>query len=240
MFLRVFKAEWLKMRWPILLGIIWIAPALAIWMGISSVDMFPGLSKWLMAYQMGMIQYATLFLPILVGVFAALVCRSEHIGGGWKLTLALPASRTQVFMAKYLMVILLAAVVQILLLVGLWLSGTLLHFEDSFPWKELGLRIFFGWVALLPLAALQLWVSYLWKNFAAPLALNVIFTIPTILVAQSSMGSYYPWAQPFLAMIPGGQEIVEHIPDLMYSMMIGSWLLFFAGGLIMFQRRDWI
>ncbi|TCS95838.1 ABC transporter permease [Hazenella coriacea] len=239
MFLRVFKAEWMKVRWSIILGIIWIAPALAIFAGLSGLDMFPGSSKWLTVYLMGVIQYTTLFLPILVGIFAAFVCRYEHVGGGWKLTLALPASRTQVFLAKYLLVILLAAGVQLLLLLGIWLTGTLLDFGGSFPWKEIGAKIFFGWVMLLPLAALQLWVSYLWKNFAAPLALNVIFTIPTILVAQSSLGSYYPWAQPFLAMIPSGQELAQNVPDLMYSMIIGSWILFFCGGLIMFNRRDW-
>src|SRR5690606_34498484 len=102
-------------------------------------------------------------------------------------------------------------------------------------WKS----IFGGWIAAFPLVALQLWMSIVFKSFAAPLAVNVIFTLPSILAANSErFGPYYPWAQPFQMMYIGNSNDVFFVPlDQLFIVVGGSFLLFFFGGLFYFQRK---
>ncbi|MBA4493845.1 ABC transporter permease [Paenactinomyces guangxiensis] len=231
----------MKARWGLIFGIIWIGPALALLSGWGRPKLFMEIkSEWIAAYLFSINQYASLFLPIVVGVFAAILCRYEHVGGGWKQLLALPVSRPQVFVSKYLIVIGLAGLMQLILFGGFILAGIIQGYKGEIPWEPLGLSIFSGWVALLPLAALQLCVSFLWKNFAAPLALNVVLSIPSILVANSeTFGPWYPWAQPYLAMLSMDQSWFSVSPETFYIVILGSFLFFFWGGWISFTQRDW-
>lgn len=111
---------------------------------------------------------------------------------------------------------------------------------DPFPMDIVWKTIVGGWLATFPLIALQLWVSIAFKSFAAPFAINVIFTLPTILVINSErFGPYYPWGQPFLMMNIGGSTgDVFFVPWNQILMVIGgSFLLFFIGGYLYFQRK---
>lgn len=137
----------------------------------------------------------------------------------------------------------LAARVEMLLLflALLLLIGTVLDFGAPIPWAKLLASIAGGWVACLPPAALQLAVSTAWASFAAPLALNVIFTIPNMLIANSAeYGPYYPWVQPMLAMIPSveitfGAFNVSAVT--LFGIIGGSIMLFFVGDWSYFSRK---
>ena len=103
-------------------------------------------------------------------------------------------------------------------------------------WKS----AFGGWVATFPLVALQLWISVMWKSFAAPFAVNVVFTLPSILAVNSkTFGPYYPWAQPFSMMYIGGNtDDVFFVPwDQLLTVVGGSFVLFFLCGYFYFQRK---
>ncbi|HLR52542.1 MAG TPA: hypothetical protein VK072_06685 [Candidatus Avamphibacillus sp.] len=83
-------------------------------------------------------------------------------------------------------------------------------------------------------------MSLIWKNFAAPFAVNVIFTLPAILAVNSErFGPFYPWAQPFSMMyVDDGAEGVFFVPwDQLLTVVGGSFILFFFGGLIYFRRK---
>lgn len=112
---------------------------------------------------------------------------------------------------------------------------------EPVPWGVVLISIFGGWLACMPLAALQMAVSAAWSSFAAPLALNVIFTLPNILVVNSAeYGPYYPWAQPLLAMIPRAADNFGALNGSLATLFIvimGSLTLFLAGGLLYFQRK---
>ncbi len=81
-----------------------------------------------------------------------------------------------------------------------------------------------------------------WSSFAAPLAFNVVFTVPNILVANSeTYAPFYPWVQPFLTMIPKGGEgpwggFFMSFESLVYA-IIGGFILFFASGLIYINKK---
>ncbi|MBM7585189.1 hypothetical protein JOC86_001731 [Bacillus pakistanensis] len=239
--IRLFRAEWYKVRKSKILPVLLLGPLIA---GISGAgkSVYEEGNQWLGPLFMMIIVHAQIFLPLLTGVLVAFICRYEHQNGGWKQLFALPVTRGQVFTVKFAIVAILIAVVQLLFLLGLYIIGMMKGFNDPFPlliWKS----ILGGWIACLPLIALQLWVSLAWSSFAAPLALNVIFTLPNILVANSATyGPWYPWAQPLLTMIaPLTQGDVANnlnfpIETLVFVIST-SFLVFAFSGFIYFQRK---
>lgn len=197
--------------------------------------------SWLLLYdQMIIPVHGMLFLPLLTGVIAALICRYEHLQGGWKQYLSQPVKRWQVYLVKFGLAAVAIAMIQLLMLVALLAAGTITGIDQAFPLVEIVKSLLGGWVAAFPLIALQLWVSTAWSSFAAPMAINVICTLPSILISQSATyGPFYPWSQPLLAMLPseesGGFLFVS--VETLFVVIIGSFIVFFVGGLTFFNRR---
>jgi lantibiotic transport system permease protein len=218
-----------------------VGPLIGLFTGLTSNLVFDGkMNEWYPPILSMNLTYALLFLPLITGVLASVICRYEHQAGGWKQLLSLPVTRGKVFTAKYILLMFLVLVKQILYLVSVYGVGMIKDFTDPFPIEIVWKSIFGGWVATLPLVVLQLWMSILFKSFAAPFAVNVIFTLPTILAVNSErFGPYYPWAQPFSMMYIGGNtDDVFFVPwDQLLTVVGGSFVLFFLGGYLYFQRR---
>lgn len=243
-YFKVLSSERLKMSRSFIVLLLLLSPAIAVLVGLLS-NIEGADRPWLVLLgTMGML-HALLFLPILSGIFAAFICRYEHSGGGWKQLLVLPVTRTGVFFAKYSAVIAMLAFMQILFLGAMLLVGSIKGIDAPVEWGIIGRCLLGGWVACLPLAALQLAVSLMWSSFAAPLALNVVFTIPNMLVVNSAQyGPYYPWAQPFLATIPGqamegGGFGAMNLPfeNLMIT-VLGSFVVFLIFGWTYFRLKE--
>jgi len=238
---KVLRSEFLKLRKSSIWLLVFISPLLASLVGFGqSLDDTP--YKWEMTLSTMAFMHALLFLPLLTGVFSAFICRFEHNGGGWKQLLAMPVSRGNVYMAKFMIVIGLLALTQLLFLVGLLVVGKLHGFAGEIPWEMVWTSVIGGWLACMPLAALQLFVSTAWVSFAAPLAINVIFTLPNILVVNSAkFGPYYPWGQPFLLMLPSSEDSFGalNVPiETLLMVILGSFLLFLLAGFTYFQRKE--
>lgn len=240
-FLRILSAECMKIAgfrtWLLIL----LSPLISLPIGALSDMQEDRVITWQVLLSTMSAVHALLFLPVLSGLFAALICRNEHSDGGWKQLLALPVTRTSVYFAKYALIVALLGAVQLLFLAGVLGVGWYRGAEGGVPWGLLLNSLFGGWFACLPLAALQLAISQGWSSFGAPLALNVCFTIPNMLIANSSTyGPYYPWVQPVLAMSPFGEERFGAFNLPLESLMIvvaGSLLLFLGAGLIAFWRK---
>ena len=239
--LSIILSEWYKLRKSKILFIILVGPLIGLFTGLTSNLVFDvEMNEWYTPILSMNLTYALLFLPLITGVLASVICRYEHQAGGWKQLLSLPVTRGKVFTAKYILLMFLVLVMQILYLVSVYGVGMIKGFTDPFPIEIVWKSIFGGWVATLPLVALQLWMSILFKSFAAPFAVNVIFTLPTILAVNSErFGPYYPWAQPFSMMYIGGNtDDVFFVPwDQLLTVVGGSFVLFFLGGYLYFQRR---
>ncbi len=242
--IRLLRSEWLKLRGAVLWILLGTSPFIAAIAGLLSNGERKGLAEedaWIALLGLMAVLHAILFLPLLTGVFSALVCRYEHISGGWKQLLSLPVTRTKVYFSKYIMVMLLTATVQLLFLILLLAVGKTLGFEGAIPWKIIFGSIAGGFIACLPLAALQLAVSTAWSSFAAPMAINVIFTLPNMLIVNSAeFGPLYPWAQPVLAMLPTGTMEFGAFHLSMASLfgtIGGSFVLFATVGWTYFTRK---
>ncbi|MCR8846286.1 ABC transporter permease [Paenibacillus sp. SC116] len=239
---KVLRSEAVKLRHSKLSSLLLISPLLSLSVGVmynSRTDM-----PWLEMYGMMALSHAILFLPLMTGIISALMCRYEHANGGWKQTLALPISRTSLYIGKFLIICFMTLAMQLLFFIAVVAAGMFKGFEGPIPISEIVTFVVSGWIATLPLAALQLFVSTMWASFAAALTINVIFTLPNLLIVQSGdYGPYYPWAQPGLAMLPMGDGSINTLGlsislETLLFVIGGSFLVFFLTGLLYFQRKD--
>lgn len=237
------QAEWYKLRKTNIIPFIFIGPLLVFAIAWNvEVDM-EGTEGFQYIYTSMMVNlaYAVMFLPLMTGVLAAIICRYEHQAGGWKQLFALPTTRGKVYISKFVILIGLTLMMQLLYALVLLVVGLMKDYAEPFPMVLIIKSVLGGWIATLPLIALQLWLSTLFKSFAAPFAVNVIFTIPTILVMNSEkFAPYYPWAQPF-----GMMYIAEDTSDIFFIpweqlLMVvgGSFVVFFAIGYLYLQRKE--
>jgi len=238
----ILQSEWYKLRKSKIMFIIFTGPLIGLFIGLTAELLYAdvGVNEWYLSLLSMNLAYALLFLPLITGVLASVICRYEHQAGGWKQLLALPVTRGRVFTAKYVILMILVLVGQLLYLGAVYVVGMMKGFTDPFPIEIVWKSIFGGWVATFPLVALQLWMSILFKSFAAPFAVNVVFTLPAILAVNSErFGPYYPWAQPFSMMYIGGNtDDVFFVPwDQLLSVVGGSFILFFVGGYLYFRRK---
>lgn len=237
----VIHSEWYKLRKSKVTPIIFAGPIIGLLIGLTPNLLNDDVSnEWYISLLSMNITYSLLFLPLITGVLASLICRYEHQAGGWKQLLALPVTRGRVFIAKYVVLMAVVLVIQLLYLVSIYMVGMIKGYTDPFPMGIIWKSIFGGWVATFPLVALQLWVSIMWKSFAAPFTVNVIFTLPSILAVNSERyGPFYPWAQPFLMMYTGGNsDSVFYVPwEQVLTIVGGSFVLFFSLGYLYFQRK---
>lgn len=242
--LHVLSSEFYKLRKSKVSLLIFVSPIFAALFGFFETDSSKIVhgSQWMYKYMIMAAGHGLLFLPLLTGIFSAFICRYEHADGGWKQLLALPVSRSQVYIAKLISVMMLLALTQALVLISLLVIGWIKGVPGDFPWAFVLRSLFNGWLACAPLAALQLAVSISWASFAAPLAVNVIFVIPNILVINSKYAPFYPWAQPVLSMFGNEKEAFGGAINIsLFSLIvvvIGSFVAFFAAGLIYFQRKS--
>ncbi|MCG7334774.1 ABC transporter permease [Sporosarcina sp. ACRSM] len=240
---KLFQSEFLKLRKSAIWLLIFVSPILSLLLGLGAGTMTDlGEQQWIETLGMMTISHAILFLPLLTGVFSSFICRYEHVGGGWKQLLTMPVSRKNVYIVKVLIVSFLIGLTQLLFVSGLFLIGWLKGFSTDLPWEVIATSVLGGWIACLPLIALQMFVSIAWSSFAAPLAVNVIFTIPNMLIVNSEkFGPYYPWAQPFLLMMPSTGESFGALNVSATTLIIvvfGSLILFLGSGLGYFIRKE--
>lgn len=240
--LTILKSEWFKLRKSNIIGILLVGPLIGIGAGIGAdtTEAAGMINEWYMLLIYMNLPYAVLFLPLVTGVLASLVCRYEHQAGGWKQLLALPVTRGKVFAAKYVLILLLVLFIQLFYLAAIAGAGLYKGIADPFPAAIVWKSILGGWVATFSLVALQLWMSVWFKSFAAPFAVNVVFTLPSILAMNSEKaGPYYPWAQPFAMMYPATENgDIFFIPwEQLMTVIGGFFLLFYLGGYFYFQRK---
>ncbi|RAS87545.1 ABC transporter permease [Priestia endophytica] len=237
------RAELLKLKRTKIWLLLLISPLIILTDGLTFPDdlkVESGKITLMHLYQSGAASHTILLFPLLIGIFAAFLCRHEHLNGGWKQLLVQPVRKGNVFLAKLLFIVMICALIQLFFL-GSILLASAINGGSVIPEDYMLKGVLSGFIASVPLATLQIWASSLWASFGASLALNVIFTVPNILIVNSeTYGPFYPWVQPALAMI---SEDANNIYSLSIStetlifVIGGSFLVFFICGFFSFKRK---
>ncbi|MBA4495405.1 ABC transporter permease [Paenactinomyces guangxiensis] len=242
MVLNYIKTEWNKLPWMIIFAVILIGPAVSLWIGFGvPTKAGEGLTPWQWYFSISIHKYSLFFLPIVTGIFAALLCRFEHLSGGWKRLFTFPVPRSFIYLSKWIVLILLLLLTQIVFLAGFITIGTFKGLEGLIPWDLFVKSLLSGLAAAFPLGTLLLGVSLFWKSFATPFVLNMLFTVPSIIATGSPrLGIWYPWAQPFLAMMPENHQWAASVDPLVLTVAVMLYISVFAfSTLYWLAKTDW-
>lgn len=121
------------------------------------------------------------FVPIslILGItlISSLLANVEHQLSSWKQLLALPISRTAVFAAKFVLIVILLTLSCILLGMGTIVLGLLLKFGTNIPLLDIARLCFYPFMASFPILALLLWLSVACKNQSLPITTGVLMSI---------------------------------------------------------------
>lgn len=118
--------------------------------------------------------YGLLFFSIGIGLLAATAWRMEHRGTNWNLLLTTTRRPIRLVLAKIVGIAIPVAFMQLVLVAGTLLSGTLvLDLDGEIPWQFVLVGAI-SVIAALPLIAVQSLLSLLLKSFAAPVAICLL------------------------------------------------------------------
>lgn len=235
MVLRSLRADFLKIRRKGIWFLVYLAPiGLVAMQGLNFGLRYDYLSK---IYENnlwgGLIYNIELFVPMALflgcTLVSSLVANVEHQMSSWKQLLALPISRSAVFLSKFALCVLLLTASCVLLplcTVGL---GLLLGFEPALPVGRLLSMGFYPYLAAWPLLALQLWLSLAFRNQALPVSIGVAAAILSPFTLDLS--TIFPLNWPTLALSD---------PDPLFYLLGGITLGIFIMliSLVHFNRKD--
>jgi len=162
-------------------------------------------SRWLFYAELLQTYWGIFFLPLFITLQTALLAGIEHNGKMWKLLFAQPVRKLDILWAKILIAFIMIGISQALLLPMTLAGGVLLRhfnpalgFEPVIPVSQivlLDLTVFgLSFIAI----SLHAWVSLKFESFVTAVSFGIIATVSGVIVINSPIAAYYPWAMPGL------------------------------------------
>ncbi len=233
-FPRMVAVEFLKLRRSLVLLLCAAAPSAV---AVLAFLMFLRWNKpetWLQFTYGGAAMWAFFMLPMTITALTVLIAQIEHGPRGWNHILALPVPRWQIFAAKALTVIVLAAAMSAALAVLLPLAGLLA--EEVQPGDQiLGTVPWAGTAALLGkmfagsilLIAVQLWMALRFKSFVPPLVTGIGGTFVAVAATSAKEGAFFPWLIPTNALATNPERAAMAIDIGLYGglLLLGAMVI---------------
>jgi len=205
---RALGAELLKLRRTLAFWMMLVAPATVVALQFFGLLRFrgnqpPAGDGWMMLANSVTNLWAAFMLPLFVALETALLAGVEHGARTWKHLYALPVPRWTILAAKLLIAVACVAGAGLALIGVTAAAGQLLRVVKpalglgvAVPWGVLARRVALVSAAALLMTAVHTWLAIRWPSYTAALATGVAGTFVTIFAASSTLGKYWPWAQP--------------------------------------------
>lgn len=195
MFLRVLKAEQIKLyRSPIWIAF-FIIPCISAFMGtfnyLGNKDILT--EQWYSLWTQHTLFYCYFCLPALIGVYCSYLCRLENMNNNWNIILTAPVSIMRIYFSKFLTVMKMIFFTQIFVGILFYVSGKFAGFTTQFP-KEMFWWLFLGLCASSAIASVQLALSLIIKSFAVPIGISLLGGFIGIAAMAKGFGLYFPYS----------------------------------------------
>ncbi|MEW5553108.1 ABC transporter permease [Peribacillus frigoritolerans] len=203
-------------------------------------EMFHAGSMWMYLLYDNSLLFGLGF-PLAATLAASIIANIEHQANGWKQTLSLPISRVQIYLSKFVWLVVSLFLSLTIFLVGMVLLGKMLGFDGSLPWVLLLGDCYGMLITVLPILAFQLWLSMNFKNQAFSILIGSVSAMMGLFLAASQTTRWFPLAYPSQSSTVILQyEGIAYNPDfsafLVISLLVGAIILFI--GSIHFAKRD--
>lgn len=240
---RALRAEQLKMRRTLALGLAPVAPlvivALQIAIVIERQEYFQSqklANAWGEYGGQTVFLWTVLMLPLFVTLETALLSNLEHSHQQWKHLFALPIPRGAIYAAKQIGAMIIIALSMASLYAYIVASGLCikvlapgLGFEAPVPWftflRTIGLSFLASWLII----SIHTWISLRWHSFVLASAVGIAAIVIAVVLLQSEWSEWYPWTMPGLVangleegQWPGSQLLVGSLGGLAVA-LLGGW-----------------
>lgn len=227
--IRSISAEWLKLRHSRISLVLAILPIISLLIGCFNYYFNQAALQngWYSLWTQVSLFYGEFFLPILIAICCAFVCRLEHNNRNWNMVLSSPMSVTSFFMAKLVIVGVLILAAQGFFMFMYWAAGKLFAIPDDFPMETIvwSLR---GWFASLSIAALQLGLSIRIRSFATPIGIGLCAVFLGLGMYVLKIGMLFPHSLLTIGMGVLSQTGLTRTQNILFMLMNIAFILIFA------------
>ncbi len=138
-----------------------------------------------------------LFLPIGLGILAALALGLEHQDNQWKQLLTLGVARVPIFLAKWLAVLSLIFLGAIALALSSLLIGGIVTGFQKIPWLDIFKAPLLSFLGSLGIVSIQVWLATRFKAFGVSIGVALFGAIlGGIAIQSATYWKFVPWAYP--------------------------------------------
>ncbi|VYT71313.1 ABC transporter permease subunit [Clostridium tertium] len=211
--MELFRVELLKLKRSSLLTLGLIFPILIVIFTFSKV---PGIQKVVdmssseALYMFSSIAFITLFLPLYIIYIACTVTKVENESNGWKGLMLLPIKKSNIYISKYKVMLLLLIITSLSYMLSVNISGFILDRNFNFLLES----VFYSiqtLIATLPIITLLFIIGRRFISIIPVITTGVVMLITNIFIAQSKFWIYAPWT--YSMMVSGGaiSEVERYI-----------------------------
>jgi lantibiotic transport system permease protein len=226
---RSISAEWLKLRHSRIGLVLVTLPVISLLIGSVNYAFNRGVlvNGWYSLWTQVSLFYGEFFLPILVAILCAYVCRLEHLNRNWNMVLTAPVSVASIFAAKWFTVGLLILFAQALFLGLYWVAGLLLSMPGPFPPETIGWAMR-GWYACLAISAFQLGLSLRIRSFAVPVGIALVAVLIGLGLYVAKLGLFFPYSLLTIGMEALSQDKLDPLQNALFWIMNSAYGMLFA------------
>lgn len=238
MLTRCLKAELLKCR----RSPVWIAflilPIFPAFLGTFNYLGNLGVlqSEWYSLWSQHTLFSACFFMPAQFGVFCAWQWRLEHTGHNWNTAMTAPVPPRDLFLAKWILDVGVAALAQLCIGVLFIVSGLLAGLSLS-NLPTLWHWLLFGAIGGVTVCTVQLFLSLVIRSFAIPVAIGLLGGIGGMIMMAEGFALCFPYSLLALGMRANNPQM--ELPVGSFLLSCAAFILLFSGlAITWLQKRD--
>lgn len=134
------------------------------------------------------------FLPALLGAGCSFLWRQEHQGSNWNELMVQPVPIRDLVLAKFCVGALMSALAFASILAFYVASGVVLGVPGEFPAARIAEYVTLGVLGSLVVVAIQLDISMVVRNFAAPVGIALAGGVSGVIATVAGLGNVWPYS----------------------------------------------
>lgn len=211
--MELFRVELLKLKRSSLLTLGLIFPILIViftFSKVSGIQKVVDMSSSEALYMFSSIAFITLFLPLYIIYIACTVTKVENESNGWKGLMLLPIKKSNIYISKYKVMLLLLIITSLSYMLSVNISGFILDRNFNFLLESV-FYLIQTLIATLPIITLLFIIGRRFISIIPVITTGVVMLITNIFIAQSKFWIYAPWT--YSMMVSGGaiSEVERYI-----------------------------
>ena len=195
--------------------------------------------SWYSLWTQHTLFYSLFFFPAMVSAYAAYLWRLEHLGHNWNLIMAAPVRPLALFFAKFVVVVKLVLLTQLLIFILYFLCGKIIAALPGWPPLNTLFFLLRGALGGLSVVALQLILSMLIRSFAVPIFLGLVGGIMGMLLGSKGFSLLWPYCLMQQGMNANRSEDMLAGNAVPFLLACAGWLavVFVIAGVVL-EKRD--